>query len=378
MASNIVTRDSASLGDLLSILKQRLALIVSIAALVLITAAVVTFFLPKWYMSTATVRVEKPEGEVKLFQAQNTGYYDPYFLQDQFRIMQSQKILIPVIDRLDLNNKLAASLGQTNTLPTDFTFQYLAKNMLDLESPRGSSMIEIHVYAQDRVLASEIANEIATTYSTDRINFATSEQREGLAQLRKELEAQEATVVAQRDAVEKLRKDLNLAGVDINAHYSDMEIETLRQMQNSLIALSVDAIGRKTRWERFKSIPPEERINLVNSELIQDPNIQNLQQAYLVADQTVTKLKARLGENHPELIAAIDNREKMKAQSRSCWRVTKALWKSPTRKPTRGWLNSKTSLVRPRSIRFCRREIACGRSRRRRKSWTTRHGCSRR
>ena len=93
-----------------------------------------------------------------------------------------------------------------------------------------------------------------------------------------------------------------------------MEIETLRQMQNTLIALSVDAIGRKTRWERFRSIAPAERVNLVNSELIPDQNIQNLLQAYLVADQKVTQLKSRLGEAHPDLVAAVDARLKIREQ----------------------------------------------------------------
>ena len=132
--------------------------------------------------------------------------------------------------------------------------------------------------------------------------------------MKKELTAQEQVVTAQRDAVEKLRKDLNISGVDLNARYNDMEIETLRQMQNSLIALSVDAIGRKTRWERLKGIPLEDRVSLVNSELIQDTNIQNLLQAYLLADQTVSKLQSRLGAAHPELISAIDNRRKIKEQ----------------------------------------------------------------
>jgi len=93
-----------------------------------------------------------------------------------------------------------------------------------------------------------------------------------------------------------------------------MEIETLRQMQNSLIALRVDAIGRKTRWERFRNIPVEDRMSLVNSELIPDQNIQNLLQAYLIADQKVTQLKARLGEAHPDLVASIENRAKIKEQ----------------------------------------------------------------
>jgi len=314
MAHTHVSKEGASLADFFHLLRLRKALIFLILGLVVITTVVVTTFLPKWYLSTLNVRVEKPEGEVKLFQTQSSGYYDPYFLQDQFKIMQSAKVLYPVIEKLRLNEKIARSIGAMAPFETDETYEYLTKKMLRVESPRGSSLIEVGVYAQDPALAADIANEIARVYSDDRIAFATTEQREGVAQLRKELESQERTVSSQRDLLEQLRKDLGISGVDLNARYSDMEIETLRQMQNSLIALSVDAIGRKTRYERFKNIPPEERINLINSELIQDPNIQNLLQAYLVADQTVTKLHGRLGEAHPELMAAKDNRAKIKEQ----------------------------------------------------------------
>ncbi len=314
MAHSPVSKDSATLADFLRLLRLRQALIFLILALVVLTTVVVTAFLPRWYLATTKIRVEKPEGEVRLFQAQSSGSYDPYFLQDQFKILQSEKILYPVIANLGLNTRLAATLGATGALPSAVTFHYLLDKMLRIESQRSSSLIEINVYAQDASLGAAIANEIARVYSDDRISLATSEQREGLAKLGDELAAQQRIVSAQRDSVEKLRKDLNISGVDLNARYSDMEIETLRQMQNSLIALSVDAIGRKTRWERFRSIPFEDRLSLVNSELIQDPNIQNLLQAYLLADQNVTKLKARLGAAHPDLVSAVENRAKIKEQ----------------------------------------------------------------
>ena len=314
MAHSPVSKDSATLADFLRLLRLRQSLIFLILALVVLTTVVVTAFLPRWYLATTKIRVEKPEGEVRLFQAQSSGSYDPYFLQDQFKILQSEKILYPVITNLGLNTRLAATLGATGALPSAVTYHYLLDKMLRVESQRSSSLIEINVYAQDADLGAAIANEIARVYSDDRIYLATSEQREGLAKLSDELAAQERIVSAQRDSVEKLRKDLNISGVDLNARYSDMEIETLRQMQNSLIALSVDAIGRKTRWERFRSIPFEDRLSLVNSELIQDPNIQNLLQAYLLADQNVTKLKARLGEAHPDLVSAVENRAKIKEQ----------------------------------------------------------------
>jgi capsular exopolysaccharide synthesis family protein len=315
MAPSPGSRESASLADLIRVLRLRLPLIALIVGLVFVTTMAVTVFLPKWYLATTKVRVEKPESDVKLFQAQGNTAYDPYFLQDQFKIMQNEKILYPVIEKLNLNTRLAAAAGAPGaTLTSDLTYQYILSKMLRVESQRSSSLIDINVYAQEPVLAAEIANEIARVYSEDRISQATSQQSEGVAQLRKEMALQEEVVKKQRDTVEKLRKDLNISGVDLNVKYSDMEIETLRQMQNSLIALRVDAIGRKTRWERFRSIPLEDRMGLVNSELIPDQNIQNLLQAYLIADQKVTQLKARLGEAHPDLVAAIENRAKIKEQ----------------------------------------------------------------
>ncbi len=314
MAPTHASREGASLADFFQLLRLRKALIFLILGLVFLTTAVVTAFMPKWYQSTLHVRVEKPESEVKLFKEQSSSYYDPNYLQDQIKIMQSAKIIGPVIDRLQLTTRLAEMLGVPGPLSKDVAYDYISEKMVRIDPPRGSSVIELEVYARDANLAAAIANEIGVIYSQDRIDFATAQQREGMAQLRKELQNQESVVTAQRDAVEKLRKDLNISGVDMNARYSDMEVERLRQMQNSLIALRVDAIGRKTRYERFRQIPVDDRVNLVNSELIQDPNIQNLLQAYLVADQTVAKLRARLGEAHPELVAAMDNRAKVKEQ----------------------------------------------------------------
>ena len=314
MAHSAASKDSATLADFLRLLQLRRSMILLILSLVVITTVAVTAFLPKWYLATAKIRVEKPEGEVKLFQAQSSSSYDPYFLQDQFKIMQSEKILYPVIANLKLNTILAPALDSAGPLPDAITYNYLLAKMLRVESQRSSSLIEINVYSEDPQLGATIANEVARVYSDDRIALATSGQREGFAKLRDELNSQEQVVSRQRDVVEKLRKDLNISGVDLNAHYSDMEIETLRQMQNSLITLSVEAIGRKTRWERFQNIPFEERVSLVNTELIPDVNIQNLLQTYLLADQTVTKLKARLGEAHPDLISAVENRAKIREQ----------------------------------------------------------------
>ena len=204
-----------------------------------------------------------------------------------------------MIEDLGLNAIIGRQDNNGEPLPTSLTYRRLVDDMVRVEARRSSSIIDVDVFARDPMLAARIANEIARVYSENRIDFATSGQREGMDELKKQLAAQEEVVSKQRDLVEKLRKDLNISGVDLNARYSDMEIDRLRQMQNSLIALRVDAIGRKTRWERFKDIPADERLTLVNSELIQDANIQNLLQAYLVADQNVTRAEGAARRGAP-------------------------------------------------------------------------------
>src|ERR1700690_2162888 len=166
MASSPGSKQSASLAALIKVLRMRLPLIALIVGIVFLTTMAVTAFLPKWYLATTKVRVEKPESDVKLFQAQGNTAYDPYFLQDQFKIMQNEKILYPVIEKLSLNTRLAAAAGAAGaTLTPDLTYKYILNKMLRVESQRSSSLIDINVYAQDPVMAAEIANEIARVYS---------------------------------------------------------------------------------------------------------------------------------------------------------------------------------------------------------------------
>ena len=70
MAPPTESQETASLTDFLQIVRIRRALIALILSLVVVTTAAVTAFLPRWYLATTKVRVEKPEGEMKLFQVQ--------------------------------------------------------------------------------------------------------------------------------------------------------------------------------------------------------------------------------------------------------------------------------------------------------------------
>ena len=302
-----------SLPDLLRVLKARKALIALVLLICLITTIIFTWSQPKWYNAIAGIRVEKPEGEVVLFGRQSTGNFDPYFIREQVQIIQSKSVLATVINKFSLQNKLSEKLG--GTLTDEETYIYFTQNMLNVDSQPGTQLIDIGVLVQEEpVTAAELANAIAKAYADNRIAFATSGQTEAIEKLKEELLLQERVVSEQRDRVENLRKKLQISGVDISARTPQLDIDNLRQLERTLIALKVDAIARKTRFERFSAVPLNERFKLVNSELIPDNNIQNLMQAYMIADQNLTQMKGRLGEAHPDLVAAAENLNKINEQ----------------------------------------------------------------
>src|SRR6185295_12922568 len=90
--------------DYWRIIRIRKTVILTVFILVVITATVVTFILQPSYMSTARIRVDKDNSDISgILEQRNAGSYDPYFIQTEFEVIQSQTILYKVIETLDLN-----------------------------------------------------------------------------------------------------------------------------------------------------------------------------------------------------------------------------------------------------------------------------------
>jgi len=317
MPSPDANEDASTLSFYLRALYLRRWLILSIIALTVINTIIVTWVMPKWYRATATIKVEKPEEQVSLFSREG-GRYDPFFTQEQVEILTSKQILYQVIESLDLQQRLGDMFADGQTLSPGQAYSFLAervplskgpplaRRMVSVQSmQQGTSLIEISAWTLgDPQLAAAIANSIAEIYSRDRINFATANQTEGIARLREELEKQAQIVSERRDEVDKLRQNLEISGIDLDMEVLNQDVENLRAIERSLIQLRVEAIGRKSRWENFKKIPAEDRLSLVNSELITDVNLQDLLQAYMLQQQQHAKLESQLGDEHPDLKAS--------------------------------------------------------------------------
>src|SRR4051812_33975345 len=94
--------------DYWRIIKLRMGLILLTFFLVMVTAGVTTYFLPKQYFSKVTMEVKRDNSSpVNPLGGGMQSSYDPQFVATQFQILQKTEILYPVIETLDLEKEFS-------------------------------------------------------------------------------------------------------------------------------------------------------------------------------------------------------------------------------------------------------------------------------
>ncbi len=139
---------------------------ITVFLIVAIISTAITFILPESYASTARLKVEPDVSS-----STNGMAYDPYFIQTTFEIIQSQLVLAAVIDHLNLNVEWGKKYFNGETLKTTETLEIL-KGRLCLSPVRGTKLIAITVYSDDRNEAARVANAIADAYVNYRVESA--------------------------------------------------------------------------------------------------------------------------------------------------------------------------------------------------------------
>lgn len=148
--------------------------------LVVITATVVTFILPETFVGTARVNVQREGVDGRGFSVNGTpgfGGIDPYFIQTEFEVMQSQVVLGKVVEnpKLNLKEKWAAKFGGGEPLSTLETIALL-KRFIDLRPVRNTSLIEIRVYSDRPDEAALLANVLTEAYREYRLGRRTEKE----------------------------------------------------------------------------------------------------------------------------------------------------------------------------------------------------------
>ncbi len=139
--------------------------------LVFAAAVFITSILPESFMSTARVKLTpNPTESVQTTGTQSPSRtYEPYLIQTECEVLQSEAILGSVIKNLHLDEEWGRRIGGGHAVELAETISLL-KSRMQVRPLRNASLISISVYADHAEEAARIANEIVKTYK-DRDNL---------------------------------------------------------------------------------------------------------------------------------------------------------------------------------------------------------------
>jgi len=151
----------------------------------------------------ARIRIEQDQTDSRsVLGTQTAAAYDPYFIQTEFEIIQSEAVLGKVIKDLNLNKAWARSAGASGELKNAEALRLL-KEKLDLRPVPNTGLVEIGVKDPKSEEAANIANAVAEAYQKYR-----AQQRVQLAAIGEETTRREYAKQQQkiRDTREELAR----------------------------------------------------------------------------------------------------------------------------------------------------------------------------
>lgn len=296
--------------DYWRVIRVRLPLIILVFLLVVITAAVITYFMPKQYASTATIQIKQNDIYIDVFGNRNVGL-DPRFVTTQFEIIQRKEILYPVIDSLNLM--------EAWNLRSKEQAYYQLRKMLTMREIRNTDLIQIVAMSTKPREAMEIANRIAEEYQRKRIADQNEWINKSLTQLRDEVEKQRDKVDELRAEMARIRKEAGIQDLNPDSIEDPLQAESalLLSAEQGVATERMRVEQLRAKHEQVAAMTDEQIMRSLVTLEIPDATVQAILPQYqeLVSEEA-RMLNSGLGINHPAVKALRAKREVMETQLR--------------------------------------------------------------
>jgi capsular exopolysaccharide synthesis family protein len=296
--------------DYWRIIRIRKTVILAVFLLVVITATVVTLMYPESYAGTAQITVEPENPDVPSMeagQAAGAQGYDAYFLQTEFKVIQSHAVLSNVIAAMDLNNVWGKKFNNGLPLKESDTEGVLLRDV-ELQPIRNTKVIEIKGYSDNPEDAAKLANQVAESYRKYRADVYDDIKTHGIKSLQQQVADQQKIVDAAQDRVDVLRQELGISDAtpDATGPTSQLSYKTLDTLmtdkiqrqgeyQEQATVLAGLQAMKETNWDALKNTLPVATA---------DPQLNTFLTELDLAQQSLLKLQADYAKDHPKYISA--------------------------------------------------------------------------
>ncbi len=299
--------------DYWQVIKNRYGIILLTLMLVFMTAAVITYVMPRKFESEAMIEVkprtggDSPLGTVV---ASSGPRMTPQFFGTEFEKIKSSSSLAKVVDTLDLTRKWG--VGDKDTAIR------ILKGIVNTQNIRGTDLISIRVRHTSKEDARDITLEVARAYKSYRAELENRDADKELHQL-------DLAVREQEDKVEERRKNLaaivrtkGIIYMGQDSFYGQNGVDEDQGARTALQTfneLQQQKLQLQSQIDSLLKYDGEQLIIFASSLDLPDNIIKNLYPQYQEAQRLLESLKiGGLGDNHPTVRSAVDQIGAMKRQ----------------------------------------------------------------
>jgi capsular exopolysaccharide synthesis family protein len=266
--------------------------------LVFMTAAVITYVMPRKFESRAVVQVNPSNRIGTVFGGDNNlqSQMTPQFFATQFEIIRSQMTLIRVVEKLRLTNRW-------NTSEEDALMQLTG--IVEAQNRRGTELIDISVMHPGAEDARDIAQEVYEAYKARRIEDETALAEGALKELEK-------AVLDHSDVVEEKRKQrdnlLRRAPALVRDNITGLSGNGVQGMQSNIesqVELSKTALAEiDSMIKTIDALNADEVIRYAANLEVAGQDLKSLFPEYQEQVRMLSGMQVQgLGARHPNVLA---------------------------------------------------------------------------
>ena len=266
---------------------------------ILIIFLLLAFLLPKKYTSSVMIQVKPQSGSLNTM-INNTallslaGISTGGSVLDYMSLLKSDRVINPVIKKLD----------NEDAEDERFTAEDFVKKYMQVDNPRGTSILSFTITADSPENAQRIAQDVVDSLQ-DTIDGVSSTQDSTLIKiLGKKNEDAKHKMDTDIAALEKYKQE---NGVFIPSEQEKMLLEQAAGYEK---AKSDETVKLNTNTAILSSIESQidtQNKNLIDSRMADNPEIQSIRKELFNANEQLAKLQFKFTDDYPEVVKVKEN-----------------------------------------------------------------------
>ncbi len=299
--------------DYWQVIKNRYGIILLTLLLVFMTAAVITYVMPKKYESEATIEVKPRSSGVNPLGTGEDAFGGSRMTQNffgtEFEKIKSSNSLSKVVENLELTNKWGVDKE---------TAIRILKGIVQTQNIRGTDLISIRVRHVNKEDARDVTAEVAKAYTAYRAEIESRDADKALYELNKAVRDQEDKVEERRKALTAIVRNRGIIYKGQDSFYGSAGVDEdkpARDAMETFNDLTQQKLQLESQINSLLKYDSDQLMVYASGLDLPDNIIKNLYPQYLESTRQLSNLKLTgLGPRHPTVIAAEQDIGAMKRQ----------------------------------------------------------------